>query len=103
MSNQVVRQGRTGQSLGKKWVGIAVIEESIGRPLGPSLALARWGVQLTINLVVSPVGYPGPAGQHVAPLGRRTSNPARQGRSIGRCPDSSLNRSNLVRHSHCSG
>lgn len=51
VSNQVILQGRTGQSLGKKWLGIAVIEEATGRPLGPSLALARWGVQLTINLV----------------------------------------------------
>lgn len=50
VSNQVVRQGRTGQSLGKKWLGIAVVEESTGRPLGPARALLRWGAQLTINL-----------------------------------------------------
>ncbi|WP_433724416.1 RDD family protein [Nocardia sp. CA-129566] len=51
VSNQVIAQGRTGQSLGKKWLRIAVIEEATGRPLGPSLALARWGAQLTINIV----------------------------------------------------
>ncbi|MFQ6326907.1 RDD family protein [Nocardia sp. CWNU-33] len=51
VSNQVILQGRTGQSLGKKWVGIAVIEEATARPLGPSLALARWGAQLAINVV----------------------------------------------------
>lgn len=51
VSNQVILQGRTGQSLGKKWVRIAVIEEATGRPLGPSLALARWCAQLAINVV----------------------------------------------------
>ncbi|MEV0299370.1 RDD family protein [Nocardia sp. NPDC050710] len=51
VSNQVILQGRTGQSLGKKWLRIAVIDEATGRPLGPPLALARWGTQLTINLV----------------------------------------------------
>ncbi|WP_433622013.1 RDD family protein [Nocardia sp. CA-120079] len=34
VSNQVILQGRTGQSLGKKWVRIAVIEEAPGD---------RWG------------------------------------------------------------
>ncbi|MEU2032638.1 RDD family protein [Nocardia amamiensis] len=51
VSNQVIRQGRTGQSLGKKWVGIAVIGAATGRPLGPSLALVRWGAQLAIRVV----------------------------------------------------
>lgn len=51
VSNQVILQGKTGQSLGKKCFGIAVIGETTGRPLGQSRALARWGVQLAINLV----------------------------------------------------
>ncbi|WP_181719701.1 RDD family protein [Nocardia gipuzkoensis] len=51
VSNQVVLQGRTGQSLGKKSVGIAVLEEATGRPLGVSPALVRWGTQLTIHVV----------------------------------------------------
>ncbi len=51
ISNQVIPQGRTGQSLGKTWVGIAVIGEATGRPLGPSVALVRWGAQMVIRVV----------------------------------------------------
>lgn len=40
--NYVFRQGNTGQSLGKKWLGIAVVRESDGVPLGPAMALLRW-------------------------------------------------------------
>lgn len=32
--NQIIRQGRTGSSLGKQWVGIAVISERTGTPIG---------------------------------------------------------------------
>lgn len=32
--NQILRQGRTGSSLGKQWVGIAVISERTGAPIG---------------------------------------------------------------------
>jgi len=32
--NQVIRQGQTGSSLGKQWVGIAVISEQTGTPIG---------------------------------------------------------------------
>ncbi|MCZ4498817.1 MAG: domain containing protein [Marmoricola sp.] len=32
--NTIIRQGRTGSSLGKKWVGIAVISEQTARPIG---------------------------------------------------------------------
>lgn len=32
--NLILRQGRTGSSLGKKWIGIAVINEQTGRPIG---------------------------------------------------------------------
>lgn len=40
--NLVFRQGNTGQTLGKKWLGISVIRESDGVPLGPVMALLRW-------------------------------------------------------------
>ncbi|MGW6661176.1 RDD family protein [Rhodococcus sp. NPDC055024] len=40
--NLVFRQGNTGQTLGKKWLGISVIRESDGVPLGPVVALLRW-------------------------------------------------------------
>jgi uncharacterized RDD family membrane protein YckC len=39
--NQVIRQGRTGQSLGKQWVGIRLVREEDGRPLGAGLTFGR--------------------------------------------------------------
>jgi uncharacterized RDD family membrane protein YckC len=39
--NQVIRQGRTGQSLGKQWVGIRLVREDNGQPLGGGLTLGR--------------------------------------------------------------
>ena len=39
--NQIIRQGQTGQSLGKQWVGIRVIHESSGLPLGGWLTFGR--------------------------------------------------------------
>ncbi|TQF74998.1 RDD family protein [Rhodococcus spelaei] len=40
--NVVFRQGTTGQSVAKKWLGISVVRESDGRPLGPGMAFVRW-------------------------------------------------------------
>jgi uncharacterized RDD family membrane protein YckC len=39
--NQAYRQGRTGQSLGKKWLGIAVVKEATGRPIGFGAGFGR--------------------------------------------------------------
>jgi uncharacterized RDD family membrane protein YckC len=39
--NQIIRQGRTGQSLGKEWVGIRLLRESNGQPLGPGMTFVR--------------------------------------------------------------
>lgn len=39
--NQIIRQGRTGQSLGKSVLGITVIREDNGRPLGGWLTFGR--------------------------------------------------------------
>ncbi|OYD67805.1 RDD family protein [Rhodococcus sp. OK302] len=39
--NFVFRQGNTGQTLGKKWLGISVVRESDGVPLGPGMAFLR--------------------------------------------------------------
>lgn len=39
--NQIVRQGRTGSSLGKQWVGITVVHDDNGRPLGGWLTFGR--------------------------------------------------------------
>ncbi|MFF0818468.1 RDD family protein [Rhodococcus sp. NPDC003318] len=40
--NMVFRQGRTGQSVAKSWLGIAVVREVDGRPLGAGMAFVRW-------------------------------------------------------------
>lgn len=39
--NRVFRQGRTGQSWGKRVIGLTLIGEASGEPIGPSLAFAR--------------------------------------------------------------
>jgi uncharacterized RDD family membrane protein YckC len=39
--NQVFRQGRTGWSIGKKVLGIRLLAEATGQPLGPLLTFAR--------------------------------------------------------------
>lgn len=40
--NKGIRQGRTGSSIGKGVLGIAVVRENNGRYLGVGLGLARW-------------------------------------------------------------
>jgi uncharacterized RDD family membrane protein YckC len=39
--NLAYRQGRTTQSLGKKWLGIAVVKEDTGRPIGFGAGFGR--------------------------------------------------------------
>lgn len=43
--NYVVRQGRTGQTLGKKWVGITLIKEQTGAAPGWPSCLGRYFLQ----------------------------------------------------------
>jgi len=40
--NEIVRQGRTGSSLGKQWVGIAVVSERTGTPIGGWKTFGRY-------------------------------------------------------------
>ena len=40
--NLVVRQGRTGYSLGKTIVGIKLVKISTGQPMGAGLCFVRW-------------------------------------------------------------
>ncbi|GAA4472317.1 hypothetical protein GCM10023094_04300 [Rhodococcus olei] len=40
--NMVFRQGRTGQSVAKSWMDIAVVREVDGRPLGAGMGFVRW-------------------------------------------------------------
>jgi uncharacterized RDD family membrane protein YckC len=39
--NRAFKQGRTGQSIGKKVLGIALVDERTGRPIGPGMAFVR--------------------------------------------------------------
>jgi uncharacterized RDD family membrane protein YckC len=39
--NTIFRQGNTGKSLGKEWVGIKLVRESDGQPIGPGMTFVR--------------------------------------------------------------
>lgn len=39
--NLVIRQGRTGYSLGKQWVGIRLVKEATGQPMGGWMCFVR--------------------------------------------------------------
>ena len=39
--NQIIVQGNTGQSIGKKQIGIKLISEQTGQPLGPLMNFVR--------------------------------------------------------------
>jgi uncharacterized RDD family membrane protein YckC len=39
--NQAYRQGKTGQSLGKQWLGLKVIKEQTGQPIGVGAGFGR--------------------------------------------------------------
>jgi uncharacterized RDD family membrane protein YckC len=39
--NRCFKQGRTGQSIGKKVMGIRLVDEHSGRPIGPGMAFVR--------------------------------------------------------------
>lgn len=49
--NVGARQGKTGQSIGKKALGIMVVDERTGRPAGAGAGLGRYFVQVLIGLV----------------------------------------------------
>lgn len=39
--NTIFRQGKTGKSLGKEWIGISLIRESDGQPIGAGMTFVR--------------------------------------------------------------
>jgi uncharacterized RDD family membrane protein YckC len=39
--NQIIVQGQTGQSIGKKQIGIKLISEQTGQPMGPLMCFVR--------------------------------------------------------------
>jgi uncharacterized RDD family membrane protein YckC len=49
--NQVIRQGRTGQTIGKSHQGISLVSMANGLPVGGGMALARFVVPTVINWV----------------------------------------------------
>ncbi len=50
--NRVFRQGRTGQSIGKKAVGIRVAAISHGGPIGVGTAFGRWAVATVAGFIL---------------------------------------------------
>ena len=54
--NHIFRQGRTGASLGKKWVGIQVIGERTGQPIGALMTFVRQLVHL-LDALACYIGY----------------------------------------------
>ncbi len=55
--NQVLRQGRTGQTLGKKVSGIRVVGRQDGQPIGSGRALGRWLFAWLISGSICYLGY----------------------------------------------
>jgi len=55
--NQVLRQGRTGQTLGKKVSGIRVVGRQDGQPIGSGRALGRWLFASFISGNICYLGY----------------------------------------------
>jgi uncharacterized RDD family membrane protein YckC len=43
-------EGAYGQTLGKRWVGIKVVDEDL-KPIGYGIAFGRWAVGLLINVI----------------------------------------------------
>ncbi len=54
--NQIIRQGRTGQSLGKQWMSIKLIDERTGQPMGAGMTFVRELAHL-IDGIACYIGY----------------------------------------------
>jgi uncharacterized RDD family membrane protein YckC len=55
VQNHVIAQGRTGQSLGKKQIGISVVAQPTGRPLGAGLTFVRSLAHIVDSVLL--IGY----------------------------------------------
>jgi uncharacterized RDD family membrane protein YckC len=53
--NRVFKQGRTGQSVGKKAMGIRLVEERTGQPVGPGMSFVREIVHVVDGIAY--IGY----------------------------------------------
>jgi uncharacterized RDD family membrane protein YckC len=49
--------GQTGQSLGKKTIGIRLLNEQTGQPIGGGLGIGRYFVHIVDQLPCIPLGY----------------------------------------------
>lgn len=49
--NQGVRQGRTGHSIGKQRLGLLVLDQHTGAPLGSGRGLLRWALSVVLGAV----------------------------------------------------
>lgn len=47
--NQAIRQGKTGQSLGKKWLGLKVVREGTEQPIGVGAGIGRWAMHSFVD------------------------------------------------------
>ncbi len=54
---QVFLVGRTGQTVGRKAVGIKVVDKNTGQPIGPGRAFVRYLVQSVASGSVCALGY----------------------------------------------
>ena len=48
---QMVKQGNTGQTIGKKIVGLKVISEATGQPIGPGMSIARYFAHIVDSII----------------------------------------------------
>jgi uncharacterized RDD family membrane protein YckC len=53
---QMVKQGNTGQTIGKKIVGLKVISEATGQPIGPGMSIARYFAHI-VDSVICYIGW----------------------------------------------
>jgi uncharacterized RDD family membrane protein YckC len=48
---QLVKQGNTGQTIGKKIVGLKVVKEQTGQPIGPGMSIVRQIAHVVDNII----------------------------------------------------
>ncbi len=48
---QMVKQGNTGQTIGKKIIGLKVINEGTGQPIGPGMSIARYFAHFVDSII----------------------------------------------------
>jgi uncharacterized RDD family membrane protein YckC len=53
---QMIKQGNTGQTIGKKIIGLKVLKEETGQPIGPGMSIVRWIAHI-VDSVICYVGW----------------------------------------------